>query len=308
MAEVTAGLVKELREKTGAGMLDCKKALLETAGDMEAAIDWLRKKGLSMAAKKSGRIASEGLVGVAVAGGQGALVEVNSETDFVARNPTFVDFVRTVSQLALGTGGDLETLKATAYPGTGRTVADEVTHLIATIGENMSLRRTAVLSVDEGVVAHYVHSAQSPGLGRMGVLVAVRSSAPTEALEAVGKKVAMHVAAANPAALSRDAVDPALLEREKNVLLEQARGTGKPEAILAKMVEGRLRKFYEEVCLLEQISVIDGETRIEKMLEAAGKELGTPVTVTGFLRFALGEGIEKPKADFAKEVADAVGN
>ncbi|MBS0560035.1 MAG: elongation factor Ts [Proteobacteria bacterium] len=301
MAEITAALVKDLREKTGAGMMDCKRALTETAGDLEAAIDWLRKKGLSAAAKKSGRVAAEGLIGVASAPLVAAMVEVNAETDFVARNETFQAFVETVAQLALTVGEDVEALKAAAYPGTGRTVADELTHLIATIGENMSIRRARVLRVGQGVVATYVHNALRPGLGKIGVLVGVEGADELSALEQLGRQVGMHVAAARPEALDIDAVDPAALERERAVLSEQARASGKPEAIIEKMVDGRIRKYYEEVVLLEQVWVHDGESRVRAVAKKAG------VKLTGFARFQLGEGIEKQTGDFAAEVAAAAG-
>jgi elongation factor Ts len=307
MAEITAALVKELREKTGAGMMDCKKALAETSGDLEGAVDWLRKKGLSAAAKKAGRVAAEGLVGAAVGALTGALVEVNSETDFVARNDKFQAFVAAVSKLALSTGSDVEALKGAAFPGTGRTVADELTHLIATIGENLSLRRAATLSVGTGVITSYVHNALAPGLGKIGVLVAIESTAAAEPLSALGRQLAMHVAAANPQALDIATVDPKALDREREVLREQARTSGKAEAIIDKMVEGRLRKFYEEVVLLEQVYVIDGESRVKDVVAAAAKQLGAPVQVTGFVRFALGEGIQKDHGDFAAEVAAQAG-
>ena len=299
MAEITAALVKELREKTGAGMMDCKRALGETAGDLEGAVDWLRKKGLAAAAKKAGRVAAEGLVGVATRGGMGAVVEVNSETDFVARNDIFQHFVRAVTEIALETGDDVAKLSHAAYPGTGRGVADELTHMIATIGENMALRRVRRLAVKEGVVHAYVHNALAPGLGKIGVLVALESRADAAKLGPVAKQLAMHVAAAKPDYLDIASVDGAALERERNVLREQARTSGKPEAIIEKMVEGRLRKFYEEVVLLEQTYVIDGESRVTKVLDAAAKELGAPVRVAGFVRFALGEGIPKDQADAA---------
>jgi elongation factor Ts len=306
MAEITASLVKELREKTGAGMMDCKRALGETAGDIEGAVDWLRKKGLAAAAKKAGRIAAEGLVGVATAGNAGAVVEVNSETDFVARNEAFQDFVRQVADLALAKG-DLDAVKAAAFPGTGRTVAEELTHLVATIGENMSQRRVRRLEVGKGVVVSYVHNALVPGLGKIGVLVALESGGDQGKLTALGKQLAMHVAAANPQFLTIADVDAASLDRERDVLREQAKASGKPDAIIDKMVEGRLRKYYEEVVLLEQIFVVDGETRIAKVVEAAAKEAGAPIKVTAFARFALGEGIEKEQSDFAAEVAAQLG-
>ena len=307
MAEITAALVKELREKTGAGMMDCKKALTETGGDMEGAVDWLRKKGLAAAAKKAGRVAAEGLIGVAAAGARGALVEVNSETDFVARNDKFQDFVGQVAHLGLENGGDLESLKNTSYPGTGRTVQEELTQLIAVIGENLGLRRTTVLSVDQGVIGSYVHNQVAPGLGKIGVLVALESSGDPDQLSALGKQLAMHVAAAAPQAIDAGDVDAAALERERDVLAEQARASGKPEEIIAKMVEGRLRKYYEEVCLLEQTFVIDGETKVRKVLDQAGTDLGTAVKVTGFARYQLGEGIDRGTDDFAGEVAAQLG-
>ncbi len=299
MAEISASLVKALRDKTNAGMMDCKKALTETGGDIEAAVDWLRKKGLSAAAKRSGRVASEGLIGLSVEGTRGALVEVNSETDFVARNTLFREFVAGVAALARSVGGDLEALKAAEWPGSGRTVGAEVTHLAATIGENITLRRVGVVEASNGVVASYMHSAAAPGLGRIGVLMAVEADTDAAGLADLGKKLAMHVAAANPIALARDELPADALERERAVLVEQARASGKPEAVIEKMVEGRLGKFYEEVCLLEQAFVMDPQTRISALLEAAGKELGTPVRIARFLRFALGEGIEKVQEETA---------
>ena len=302
MAEISAALVKELREKSGAGMMDCKRALTESGGDIEAAVDWLRKKGLAAAAKKAGRIAAEGLIGVASSGTIGAAVEVNSETDFVARNDAFQDYVRNVATVALGAGGDAEKLKAAAYPA-GGTAADALTALVAKIGENMSLRRTAVLAVKDGVVATYMHSAVSPGLGKIGVLVALESSGDKEKLLALGKQIAMHIAAANPQALDISSVDPAALAREKAVLTEQAATSGKPAAVIEKMVEGRVRKYYEETVLLEQVYVVDGESRVKDVIAKMAKELGTAVACKGFVRYALGEGIEKKTEDFAAEVA-----
>ncbi len=293
MAEITATLVKELREKTGAGMMDCKRALGETAGDLEGAVDWLRKKGLAAAAKKAGRVASEGLVGAATRGKVGALVEINSETDFVARNDIFQHFVRTVTEAALGAGDELERLKATSFPGSGRNIGDELTHMIATIGENMALRRARRLEVKNGVVVSYVHGSLAPGLGKIGVLVALESTGDHGKLAAVGRALAMHVAAANPQFLDVASVDKAALERERDVLREQARASGKADAILEKMVEGRLRKFYEDVVLLEQTYVRDQESRVKQVVDAAAKEVGASVRVTGFVRFALGEGIAK---------------
>ncbi|MFA5040255.1 MAG: translation elongation factor Ts [Bdellovibrionales bacterium] len=307
MTEVTATMVKDLREKTGAGMMDCKKALNETKGDMEAAVDWLRKKGLSAAAKKAGRVAAEGLVVVASAGTKAAVVEVNAETDFVARNDKFQAFSLQVAKVALETGADIETLKNAKHPS-GGTVQEALTNLVATVGENMSLRRAAVLSVPQGVVATYVHNALAPNLGTIGVLVALESSADATKLAELGKQIAMHVAAARPEALSIKDVDTKALDRERNVLAEQARASGKPEAIIAKMVEGRLRKYYEEVVLLEQIYVVDGESRIADVIEKASVSLGAPVKLTGFVRYQLGEGIEKAAGcDFAEEVAKMAG-
>jgi elongation factor Ts len=301
MAEVTAGMVKDLRERTGAGMMDCKKALNEAGGDTEAAIDWLRKKGLSAAAKKSGRVAAEGLVGVATAPNRASMVEVNAETDFVARNETFQGFVEAVARIALDVGDNLDAIKAAAFPGTGRTVVEELTHMVATIGENMNIRRAVVLHVQQGAVAAYMHSAVKPGLGKIGVLAAVAGPSETSVLETLGRQIGMHVAATRPDALDVDAVDPAALEREKAVLTEQARASGKPEAIIEKMVEGRIRKYYEEVVLLEQVWVHDGESRVRAVVKKAGASL------TGFARYHLGEGIEKQTGDFAAEVAAAAG-
>ncbi len=292
MAEISASQVKALRDKTGAGMMDCKKALSETNGEIEAAIDWLRKKGLAAAAKRAGRAASQGLVSLAVDGTRGVVVEVNSETDFVARNETFQEFVKSATAIALKNGYVDQDLLSAQYPGTNRTVESELTELIAKIGENMNLRRSALLEVSKGAIGAYVHSAISSGMGKIGILVALESEGDAAKVAEFGKQVAMHIAAATPAAVSRDEVDPALLERERAVLADQARASGKPEAIIEKMVEGRLRKFYEEVCLLEQIYVIDGESKVEKAVEAAAKDAGAPITIKGFVRFALGEGAE----------------
>jgi elongation factor Ts len=305
MAEVTAALVKELRDKTGAGMMDCKRALGDSNGDIEAAVDWLRKKGLSAAAKKAGRVAAEGLIGVATHGAAGALVEVNSETDFVARNEAFQKFVRAVAELAVTGGGALEKLVAASYPDTGRTVEEELTHLIATIGENLVLRRSTRLAVREGGVFSYMHNSLGPGLGKIGVIVALESTAPASVLADLGRQLAMHVAAASPLYLDIASVSPEALERERNVLREQAGATGKSGDIVERMVEGRLRKFYEEVVLLEQIFVVDQETRIAKVVENAAKAAGVAIAVAGFARFALGEGVERNRTDFAAEVAAA---
>jgi len=301
MADITLAMVKELRERSGAGMNDVKKALVETSGDMEAAVDWLRKKGLSAAAKKSGRVAAEGLVAVASAPQKAAMVEVNAETDFVARNEAFQEFVANVARVALAVGEDVEAIKAAPYPGGARNVAEELTQLIATIGENMNIRRARVMSVGHGVVATYVHGALKPGLGKIGVLVAVEGASELDALELLGRQVGMHVAAAKPEALDIDAVDPAALVRERAVLSEQARASGKSEAIIDKMVDGRIRKYYEEVVLLEQVWVLDGESRVRKVVDKAGAKLA------GFCRFSLGEGIEKVAGDFAAEVAAVSG-
>jgi elongation factor Ts len=299
---VTAALVKELREKSGAGMMDCKKALSETDGDMEAAIDWLRTKGLATAAKKSGRVASEGLVAFAVDGTRGALIELNAETDFVARNTEFQEFASTLASLALN-ADDVDALGGVDYPGTGRNVSEELTHKIATIGENMSLRRMETVSVGAGSVVSYMHNSTAPGLGRIGVLVALESSADAAVLEELGKQIAMHIAATSPASLSVDDLDPESVQRERDVLIEQAKASGKPQEIAEKMVEGRMKKYYQEVVLLEQTSVIDGETQIAGVVANAAKSAGTDIELKAFARFNLGEGIEKEETDFAAEVA-----
>jgi elongation factor Ts len=305
MADITAALVKDLREKTGAGMMDCKNALLENNGDMEASMDWLRKKGITKAAKKAGRAAAEGLVGVATGGHVGALVEVNAETDFVARNDEFKAFVKTAAKLALEEEGDLEKL-LTKKMGE-HDVQQTLTHLVAKIGENMSVRRTIMLAVDQGVVSAYVHNASSPELGKIGVLVALKSTADKDKLNALGKQIAMHVAAANPLALTVEHLDPALVAKERDIQAELARQSGKPENVIEKMLEGRMRKYYEESVLLQQTFVVDGETRIDKLLEKASKDLGAPVTIEGYVRFQVGEGIEKVESDFADEVAKMSG-
>jgi len=307
MMSVTAALVKELREKSGAGMMDCKKALNETNGDMDAAIDWLRTKGLAAAAKKSGRVASEGLVAISVSGTLGALVELNSETDFVSRNDDFQTFAKTLSSLAL-TASDIEALKAMDYPNTGRTVAEELTHKIATVGENMSLRRMEKVSVESGAIVPYIHNATADGLGRIGVLVGLSSSADSAVLSGLGKQIAMHIAATTPASISVDDLDPEMVARERDVLIEQAKASGKPQEIAEKMVEGRLRKYYEEVVLLEQTFVIDGETKVGNVIEAAAKDAGADIKLTHFAHFILGDGIEKEESDFAAEVAATLSN
>jgi len=299
---VTAALVKELRAKSGAGMMDCKKALGETDGNMDAAIDWLRTKGLAAAAKKSGRVAAEGLVGIAVDGKRGAVVELNAETDFVARNSEFQSFVSSLASLALE-ASDLDGLKALDFPGTGRNVADELTQKIATIGENMSLRRMKSIEVSNGAIVPYMHNATVMGLGRIGVLVALESTADEAALVSLGKQIAMHIAATSPASLSIKDLDSEAVEREREVLIEQAKASGKPQEIAEKMVEGRMKKYYQEVVLLEQTSVIDGETRIADVIANAGREAGADIALTAFVRFNLGEGVEKEESDFAAEVA-----
>jgi elongation factor Ts len=306
MAEITAATVKELRERTGAGMMDCKKALAENNGEMEAAIDWLRAKGLAAAAKKAGRTAAEGLVGVAVEGTRGAVVEVNSETDFVAKNEIFQEFVRNIAQLALENGSDIEGLSNAPYPS-GGTVSEVLTDNIAKIGENQSLRRAAVVEVAEGVVVPYVHNQVVPGLGKIGVLVALESGAPAETLTALGKQIAMHVAAANPLALNADDLDADLIERERSIAMEKAKESGKPQNIVEKMVEGGLAKFRKDNALLSQLFVMDGKTPVADVVAGAAKDAGTGVTLKSFVRFQLGEGIEKKVDDFAAEVAAAAG-
>ena len=306
MAEITAASVKELRERTGAGMMDCKKALAENAGEMEASIDWLRAKGLAAAAKKSGRTAAEGLVGVAVSGTRGAVVEVNSETDFVAKNEQFQDFVRNVATLALQANGDVAALGNAAYPG-GGTVIETLTNNIATIGENQSLRRTAVLEVSEGVVVPYVHNAVVPGLGRIGVLVALEGAGTADTLTALGKQLAMHIAAANPLALRAEDLDADLLERERSIASEKAAESGKPANIVEKMVDGAIAKFKKESALLSQLFVMDNKTPVADVVVQCGKDIGSPVTLKAYLRFQIGEGIEKAARDFAAEVAAAAG-
>jgi elongation factor Ts len=291
MAEITAALVKELREVSGAGMMDCKKALSENGGNLEEAVDWLRKKGLAAAAKKAGRVAAEGLVAVVSGDKKGVLLEVNSETDFVARNDQFQGFVSAAAQEALN-AADIEALKNAKLPD-GQTVAEKLTHLVATIGENMNLRRMAGVTVKDGVVATYMHNATVPNMGKIGVLVGLESTGDKAKLAALGKQIAMHVAAANPSALDIKSVSQAELDRERAVLSEQARASGKPEEIIAKMVEGRLRKYYEDVVLLEQLYVIDGESRVKQVVEKAAKEIGAPIAIIGFARMALGEGIQK---------------
>ncbi|MGI8723835.1 MAG: translation elongation factor Ts [Methyloceanibacter sp.] len=303
MATITANMVKDLRDKTGAGMMDCKAALNENAGDMEAAVDWLRTKGLAKAAKKAGRVAAEGLIGIASEGNEAALVEVNSETDFVARNDKFQDMVGTVATTALKTKGDVAKLEQAKYGSSKETVAETIKELVGSIGENMTLRRAAYLGADKGVVASYVHNTIAPNLGRIGVIVALESSGDSDRLMAVGRQVAMHIAAANPQSIDVASLDKALVERERAVLAEQARESGKPDNVIEKMVEGRLRKYYEEVVLLAQPFVLDPEKTVADALAASEKDIGGPIKVTGFHRFALGEGIERADSDFAAEVA-----
>lgn len=307
MVEITASLVKQLRDATGVGMMDCKKALAETNGDMEAAIDWLRTRGLAKAAKKADRVAAEGLVGVATAGTKAALVEVNSETDFVARNEQFQNIVSSIAKLSLDADGDVVKLGEMPFPGSGHSVSAELTEAIAKIGENMNLRRTALVEVSDGVVESYVHNAVKPGLGKMGILVALESTGDKAQLSALGKQLAMHIAATNPLAITPDELDQEVVARERSIILEQVKESGKPADIAEKMVEGRIRKYYEEVTLLAQTFVIDGETKVGDALKNAEKDVGAPVKLTKFVRYALGEGIEKAESDFAAEVAATAG-
>jgi len=307
MSKITASMVKELREKTGAGMMDCKQALTENDGDMEKAIDWLRAKGLSKAAKKSSRAAAEGLVGVVTDGNRAALVEVNSETDFVARNEEFQKMVGEIARVALDAKGDVEALKAATFPGSGKTVEEYVKEMVGKIGENMTVRRTAYLEVPEGAVVAYMHNQAAPGLGKIGVLVALESSGDAARLEELGKKLAMHVAAAAPLALTEADIPAEVAERERAVYMEQARESGKPENIIEKMVEGRMKKFFKESVLMSQLFVMDNETPVEKVVKDAESEVGAPVKLTGFARMQLGEGVEKKEEDFAAEVARTAG-
>lgn len=303
MAQITAALVKELREKTGAGMMDCKKALIECDGVLEAAVDWLRTKGLAAAAKKSSRVAAEGLVAVKVEGTKGVAVEVNSETDFVARNEQFQSFVAGIATVAFDLGEDVDALKVATFPGTEKTVEDVLTENIATIGENQSVRRAKTLEVESGAVVSYVHNAVVPNLGKIGVLVALKSDADSDTLASLGKQLAMHIAATNPASLSEADLDPALVEREKHVQMDKARESGKPENIIEKMIVGRMRKYLEEVVLIHQIFVMDNETKISDVIANAAKAAGSSIELTGYVRMELGEGIDKKVDDFAAEVA-----
>ena len=307
MTKIKASLVKALREKTGAGMMDCKKALEENGGNMSDSVDWLRAQGLSAAAKKSTRVTSEGLVGLAINTTKGALVEVNTETDFVARNEDLQIFVKALSNISLEGKSSVDDLNSAFYLNSKNTVGETITNMIATVGENMHLRRVTVLEVENGVVSSYMHIALQPGLGKIGVLLALESIGDRKQLETLGKQLAMHIAATNPQALSRETIDSSELEREKNILTEQAQESGKPDEIIEKMVEGRLRKYYEEVCLLEQTFVIDGETKISKVINETSVKIGAPIVISGFVRFALGEGIEKKEEAFAEEVAATAG-
>lgn len=306
MAEITAQLVKELRDKTGAGMMDCKKALNETQGDMEAAVDWLRAKGVVKAASKADRVAAEGLVAVALDGNAGAVVEVNSETDFVARNEEFQGMVKAIAKLALTANGDIEKLGA-AKMASGKSVTDELKELVGRIGENMSVRRTGFVKVGDGVVASYIHSAIAPDLGKIGVLVALESTADKAKLNEIGRQICMHVAAASPLALTAEEIDPEVAAREKAIFTEQAKESGKPANVIEKMVVGRMEKFYKESVLLKQAFVMDPDSSVEKFVAAQEKDAGAPIKVTGFVRFKIGEGIEKRECDFAAEVAAAAG-
>lgn len=303
MTEITAAMVKQLREMTGAGMMDCKKALAENNGEMEASIDWLRAKGISKADKKSGRTAAEGLIGIAGAGHKAVVVEVNSETDFVARNDSFQDIVRGVANVALTTDGSVDAIAAATYPATGKSVTDTIKDAIATIGENMALRRAALLEVEHGVVATYIHNAAGDGIGKLGVLVALKSLGDKAVLTSIGRQVAMHIAATNPLAIRAEEVDAAVAERERAIFIEQARESGKPDAIIEKMVDGRMRKFFEEVALLSQAFVVNPDLTVGAAIKEAEKEAGAAIEVVGMARLLLGEGIEKEESDFAAEVA-----
>ena len=305
MAEITSELIKRLRESSGAGMMDCKKALAENKGDFDASVDWLRKKGLASAAKKAGRIASEGLVGIAIKDNKGAVIELNSETDFVAKNSIFQDLATAISGYALEVGGDFEKLKQHVCPKAKKKVEEVVAEHVGTIGENIQLRRSAGISVNEGVVASYIHNQIAPNLGKIAVLIGLESKGNKDKLVALGKQIAMHIAAAKPQSLDVASLDQNLIKREKDVLSEQARASGKPEEIIGKMIEGRIRKFYEEVVLLEQLFVIDGKTKINKILQDAAKDVGAEVKISNFVCFTLGEGIDKKEEDFAAEVAKA---
>ncbi|HEX3207816.1 MAG TPA: translation elongation factor Ts [Geminicoccaceae bacterium] len=307
MPAITAALVKQLRDQTGAGMMDCKTALTEAGGDLEGATDWLRKKGLAAAAKKAGRVTSEGLIGLRLEARRGAVVEINSETDFVARNETFQTLVRTIAELALAAGGDLDELLRQPVPGTGRSVADEIAQAVAVIGENINLRRSALVAVDQGMVGSYVHGALAPGLGKIGVLVGLRSAGDAGQLADLGKQLAMHIAAARPQAVSADRLDPSLVARERAIYAEQARTSGKPDNIVDKIVDGRMRKYHEEVVLLEQPFVIDPDLKVKDAIDRLAETLGTSIVLTEFVRFALGEGLAPKPSNLADEVAELTG-
>ncbi len=302
---ITASMVKELRDKTGAGMMDCKAALGESGGDLEAAVDWLRKKGLAKAAKKAGRVAAEGLIGVALTPSKGIVVEVNSETDFVARNDLFQGLVKMIADVALDAGADVN--KILAAPVGDRTVADAVTETIAKVGENMTLRRAAALSVGKGIIASYVHNSVADGLGRIGVIVALESAGNADELKAFGRMVAMHVASANPQAIDASGLDAATIAREKNVLAEKFKAQGKPANVIDKIVESGLRTFYKEVCLLDQGFIFDDKKSVAQALKESEAKAGAPIRIGGFVRFALGEGIDRPEGDFGGEVAALAG-
>ena len=300
---LSASMVRELREKSGAGMMDCKKALVETNGNMENAIDWLRKQGLSAVAKKSSRVAAEGLIGVSINGAQGAMVEINSETDFVARNELFQNFVKKCTNLVLTNKSDIDSLKALPFPDTNRSVDQELSNNIATIGENMNIRRTEYLEVSEGVLVSYIHNKVTDDLGKLGVIVAIESQAKETELLDIGKQIAMHIAATSPKSLNIEDLDSELIEREREVLIDQAMSSGKPKEIAEKMVQGRLQKFFQEVVLNEQVSVIDGETKIKDVIKKLSNDVGTEVKISDFKILKLGEGIEVAENDFAAEVA-----
>ncbi|TSJ61450.1 elongation factor Ts [Starkeya sp. 3C] len=306
MANITAGMVKELRDKTGAGMMDCKAALNEVEGDIEAAIDWLRKKGLAKAAKKAGRVAAEGLIGAAVDGGKGVVVEVNSETDFVARNEQFQQLVRGIATVALTAGADIEAIKASTFPGGGK-VEEVLSSAVATIGEHMTLRRAAALEVSPGVVGSYVHGSVGEGLGKIGVLVALESAGKPDELAALGRQIAMHVAAANPQALDAAGIDPEVVARERGVLFEKAKASGKPDNVVEKIVESGLKTFYKEVTLLEQPFIHEPSKTVAQAVKESEGKVGAPIKLVAFVRFGLGEGVEKQESDFAAEVAAAAG-
>lgn len=308
MADISAATIKELRETSGAGMMDCKKALQETSGNFEEAIDWLRKKGLAKAAKKSGRAASEGLVAITSSGTKAAMIELNSETDFVAKNEQFQALVSAIAGYALKGNGDLDALNAYTCEKAGKPVSEVVAEHVGTIGENLQLRRSIALSVKDGVIATYIHNAYTPTMGKIGVLVALESTGKKDVLEALGKQIAMHIAAARPESLDVATLDPALVEREKNIFADQARQSGKPDNIIEKMIEGRIRKYYEEAVLLEQVFVMDGKTKVAQVVKNAEKDAGAPIALKAFARFALGEGVEKKQENFAEEVAATAAN